>query len=113
MAQLYHDYIGRSIDARQKTKKEDKNNLTRQAHHGCAGAKWKELSRGALRLLPAFFCPLVLGYITNKCDIGKKLTVDDLHFVIHYLRSGQRVRDDLTESREDGGRACCTKRQEG
>ena len=60
-----------------------------------------------------FFCPFAVGYITKKCDIGKKLTVDDLHFVIHYLRSGKRVREDLTDSREEGGRVRCTKRQEG
>lgn len=86
--------------------------MTRQAHHGRAGAKWKELSRGDLGL-SRHFCPLSLGYITIRSNIDRKLTVDDLRFVIHYLRSEQRVREDLTDSREDGGRPCCTKRQEG
>ena len=30
------------------------------------------------------------------------MTVDDLRFMVHYLRTGKKERDDLTDSREDG-----------
>ena len=65
-------------------------------------------------------CPLVLGYIILKKVHVKKLTVDDLWFVIQYLRTGKRgamnlpIRVGITRSGIPVGEAIrCTKQGEG